>query len=342
MGTNMSPGRGLALVIGVALCAAAASACDDPVYLYTLNNWAREPCILVQFVEDEATDENATESAISNLKTMGKANLRAARFTPPDLEGIPAASPVRRAWEERGEHPLPFWAVLAPNGQRTHAGALTPEDVAALASSPQRLRLCELLTGGMHGAFLLLTCSDPEANAAAGSLIEASVAEAAKSDQEPGYVTVERDDPAEKWLVRHLLAIREGLAGLDAPMLFGVFARGFVMAPLVGKGITRDGISALIAFFHRPCSCDILSQVTGTYLLTDFDWAAALPEAAPIADERPYYSLLTPPSADLPERVDSSAARQSSHLLRNALVALTTVLAFALLAGHVLLRKRRD
>jgi len=88
-------------------------------------------------------------------------------------------------------------------------------------------------------------------------------------------LTVSRTDPAEKWLVRSLLAVEPDLEKLTAePMVFGVYGRGRAMPPCVGKGITTENLIDCLMFLSGPCSCMIKDENPGADLLMRWDWEA--------------------------------------------------------------------
>ncbi|NQU22978.1 MAG: hypothetical protein HQ567_17005 [Candidatus Nealsonbacteria bacterium] len=107
-----------------------------------------------------------------------------------------------------------------------------------------------------------------------------------KSDDEKGpknelkiaVVKVSRTDPAEKWLVKMLLAVEPDLNDAKYakdPMVYAVYGRGRAMPPYVGKGITTENLLDCMAFLAGACSCTVKDQNPGMDLLMQFDWDAA-------------------------------------------------------------------
>ena len=91
-------------------------------------------------------------------------------------------------------------------------------------------------------------------------------------------VKVSRTDPAEKWLVKMLLAVEPDLNDAEYakdPMVFAVYGRGRAMPPYVGKGITTENLLDCVTFLAGACSCTVKDRNPGVDLLMRFDWDAA-------------------------------------------------------------------
>jgi hypothetical protein len=90
-----------------------------------------------------------------------------------------------------------------------------------------------------------------------------------------GILKVARNDPAEAWLVRCLMAVEPDLNEVaNEPMVFAVFGRGRAMPPMVGKGIAADNLTDCLEFLSGPCSCMVKDQNPGADLLMRWDWDA--------------------------------------------------------------------
>ena len=99
-----------------------------------------------------------------------------------------------------------------------------------------------------------------------------------KNELKTAVVKVSRTDPAEKWLVKMLLAVEPDLNDPEYakdPMVFAVYGRGRAMPPYVGKGITTENLLDCVAFLAGACSCTVKEQNPGMDLLMQFDWDAA-------------------------------------------------------------------
>jgi hypothetical protein len=114
--------------------------------------------------------------------------------------------------------------------------------------------------------------------------IEDAAAEEAETEEagteEPdglklAMIEVKRTDPAEAWLTRSLMTVEPDLKDyVDEPMVFAVYGRGRAMPPYIGKGITVDLLTEVVAFLVEPCSCFVKSQNPGMDLLVRWDWEA--------------------------------------------------------------------
>jgi hypothetical protein len=94
-------------------------------------------------------------------------------------------------------------------------------------------------------------------------------------------VEVSRTDKAEAWLVRSLMTAEPDLAEYaDEPMVFAVYGRGRAMPPYIGKGITVELLTDVLAFLVGPCSCFAKAENPGMDLLARWDWEATADKMA--------------------------------------------------------------
>jgi hypothetical protein len=95
---------------------------------------------------------------------------------------------------------------------------------------------------------------------------------------------IQRNDPAESFLVQMLLHSEPDLPGQPAltklkdPMAFAVFGRGRARFGLVGGGINADTIGEDVAFLTGPCTCTIKEENPGFDLLLAADWESSIGE----------------------------------------------------------------
>jgi hypothetical protein len=203
--------------------------------------------------------------------------------------------------------------------------------------------LGELLHQGNAAVMILLTGANDEDNRQAETTARAvidqaaAIARAASGDapDKPGgnekdgsekteseksenvvvaLLTVQRNDPAETWFVRNLMAIEPDLAKYPAePMLFAVYGRGRTMMPYIGKGITPDNLTRCLTYLTGPCSCVLKAENPGEDLLMRWDWRAtadalaAADESQPLADGQLAYHEFMP--LESPGK-DAAAARK--------------------------------
>jgi len=260
-------------------------ACDTPVYLYTLQHWERDPYRVCYFHQDA---EDASDAAVNgylhkvSTAANGHANLILDKVNVSRLAAREPTSLERRLWAQYQSRKLPFYVVLTPRGQELFVGRLDLAAARALVSSPQRMEMAAELCRGKGGVLLLLEGPNTAENAAAAGLVRKAAAAAKERQQEVATVTVARNDGQEAWLVRQLLRVEDDLDGLESPMVFGVFGRGHVLEPYVGRGITQENITELVEFLSGPCSCGVKMAGLGVDLLSSLDWeakVAALPQA---------------------------------------------------------------
>jgi hypothetical protein len=94
-------------------------------------------------------------------------------------------------------------------------------------------------------------------------------------------VEVSRTDSAEAWLVRSLMTAEPDLHEYaDEPMVFAVYGRGRAMPPYIGKGITVELLTDVLAFLVGPCSCFAKAENPGMDLLARWDWEATADKMA--------------------------------------------------------------
>ena len=337
-------------VAALTLAVRVAHACDVPVFQHALTNWPRGTYQVLQYHRPESSAETDAQQVLAHAAGGGSANYVFHKVDVTELGEAPSGSLARRAWDRHKEEELPFYVVVAPNGKELFAGPMTAEDAEGLVRSGHRSRLAKDLAGGKEGLLLLLTGTDDGESGKARQTVESAIEHLKETGHAVGWMVVKRGDPDESWLVRQLLAAGRDLASIKKPMLFGVFGKGHVLEPYAGDRITPTAVDTLIAFFNGPCTCDVMYEVSGLDLLTDFDWRAAVSDE-PAPDERPYYSLLIEVPLDEPEGVDASAASgtgpvpeglepSGGKLTRNVLIAAGCLVVIAAVTGWLVLKAR--
>lgn len=282
-------------VIAVAwLLSLVAQACDTPVYLYSLQNWRRDPYQVFCFYREAVAEKEAEVNRYFDRVSSGlqaHANLRFDRIDVNRLKSDQGDPFLQRLWARHQADPLPFYAILTPKGKEMFVGQLDLATAKALVGSPKRKQLAQQLGQGKQGLLLLLQGTNPSENAAAEKVVRQALAQVEERGGDVGFLTVARKDPQERWLVQQLLQVEDDLKDFDNAMVFAVFGRGYVMPPCLGKGITEANAIGLMEFMSGPCTCEIKATNAGLDLLTDWDWDAHIPDA-PIYPERPLNSLL--------------------------------------------------
>ncbi len=300
-------------VVAALTIGAVAYACETPVFEYTIENWPRDSYVVRYFHEGGEASRDAEVNAYLDRVgrgAEGHANLSFKRVDVATPGGV-TGRVEERIWREHPDQPRPFHAVVSPKGHELFVGRLALDDAKALVSSPGRDRLAKELARGTYGTLLLVAGSDSSENSAARKALRQVIEKSRADEAEVGSVEVRRDDPAERWLVRQVMALESDLADLGNAMVFPVFGRGHVMEPYLGKGITVRNLDEVIAFMVGPCACEVKSASIGMDILTDFDWSKRKRGAAePVA--APSFALFDIKEAAPPEPIVSMRPRQTT------------------------------
>ena len=244
-----------------------------------------------------------------NLETLDVTNEEKLKMLPKVVD----ESRKKHADGDKPQH-----LVYTSWGAELFAGRLDAKTIRQMIHSPARKRMGKLFGKGHGIVLLVLTGPDEEANKRAAKVAgevaskadEVFVAGGApvpmgpppekpeenaaeektdankKNDDRKGpknelkiaVVKVSRTDPAEKWLVKMLLAIEPDLNDAKYakdPMVFAIYGRGRAMPPYVGKGITTENMLDCVTFLAGACSCTVKDRNPGMDLLMQFDWDAA-------------------------------------------------------------------
>lgn len=312
-------------VVAVAAVCPPVTACNTPVYRYAMYNWQTAPYIVCYFYEGEIAEEDkAVNEAISKLteEWPREANVQLEPIDISDekrMENIPEF--VKEAWKSHEGGKTPSYVIFSPFRAHIYSGELNSESVKKLVDSPARQKFGELLEEGNAAVMILLTCADEEQNkkaeealqglrklADSGEIpVELELPPMGLPDAEPGedseeeadpnklgisVLKVDRDDPAEEFFVRMLMAVEDDLDEYaDQPMIFAGYGRGRAMEPYIGKGITAENLVDVVAFLAGACSCMVKEQNPGADLLVKWNWEATADKMAendPTLDYGPY------------------------------------------------------
>ena len=279
------------LIAGTALLAAGvlAQACPIPVFEYALRNWSRGSYYVGYFHRGGADAADAKTNEMLAALAGDKEALTNISFRIIDVEKLAEqkgveAEGMRIMWERKANRKLPCYVIFTPRGTEMFSGRLTVEDVQDMSRSTLSAEIARKLGSGRRGMLLMLLSGDPAADAKAQQAVAQAAAEAAQSDVGVDVMTLYRDNPKERWLVRQLLAVDPGVSSRAEPMVFGAFGQGWVADPYVGAGVTAENVGDFVAFMNGPCSCLVKGAELriAVPLLTSFDWNQAL---AAIADD---------------------------------------------------------
>ncbi len=275
----------IALVLAVA---AALQACDTPVYQYSMYEW-RPDRYEVRYFHRAGEPPAADAAANERLRAAGPANLS---FYAVEVatDGSVAAQHAS-AWRGHRTSELPLHVVSLPGHGTIFAGRLDAATVGQLMDSPGRRELAGELSAGRAGVLLVLLDRAAGDDERVLQVARDAAAQAADGERTVGLVSVDRADPAERWLVRQLLAVEDDLPEIAGSMVFGAFGRGHVLPPFVGKGVTPQGMRDLIAFIQGPCACELKAANPGLDLLMSWSWDDHLPQWATASSTQPSFVL---------------------------------------------------
>ena len=292
----------LLALIAVVVCPANAWACKTPVYRYSLYNWKPSPYRVYYLHSGESIpaadgQTNAALRKIADEKPLANVELHVVRLDDPaSLDDLPASArnEATAIIEDLPAEKLPTYAILDPNGIELYSGSLATSDVAALIDSPIRRQVNQRIEQGHAAVLLIVTGKDKEANARAEKEVDAILQAVAEGKIEPpklpgddasadetepdapplkiASLTLDRDDPNERWLVRCLLQVENDLADIEEPMVFAIYGQCRANPPLVGAGIDSEELTKQVMFVLGPCTCTIKEQNLGMDLLARFDW----------------------------------------------------------------------
>ena len=313
------------LLIALAALGTPVVACNTPVYRYAMYNWQTAPYIVFHFYEGEVAEEDKAVHAVLEKLTEEwppEANVRVEPIDVSDekkMEALPEF--VIEAWKSHDGGKLPAHVIFSPWRGDVYAGRLDTDSVKKLIDSPARQKFGQLLEEGNATVMILLTCSDEEQNKKAEQALQelCKLADAGEIPVElqlpplgiPGaeegeqvadqpdpnklgisVLKVDRNDPAEEFFVRMLMAVEEDLQEYaDQPMIFAGYGRGRAMEPYIGKGITAENLVDVVAFLAGACSCMVKEQNPGADLLMKWNWDATADKMAendPTLDYGPY------------------------------------------------------
>jgi hypothetical protein len=304
-------GLGIALALAFGL-ADTTRACSTPVYRYAMYNWPSAPYRVFYFHRGESAEEDLAINKLVDelgdaLPAPANVFVSTVDLSKTELDKLPV--PVKEAFEacKDGE---PTHLVFTPWGVDIFSGRLDKDTIAAMSESPARAKLAKLLEKGNATVLLLVPGKDKKENARAEKEIKKLIASAAGGEiptslafQAPppvgpdgevdedaaaaanridvAMLTVDRSDPAEKWLVKSLMTIEPDLNDLaDEPMVFAVYGRARALEPYVGKGITSDNLAEIVMFVADACSCMVKDMNPGSDLLVKWDWDATAEKLA--------------------------------------------------------------
>jgi hypothetical protein len=278
------------------LLAASVHACNVPVFRFALERWQADPYEVVVFHKGPLADKDRAIIDDLEKRTRGAASANF-QLQMVDLDAGPTAA-LQELFESQKDATLPWMVVRFPSIARIQepiwAGRLNADIVKPLLDSPARRELSRRILNGESAAWIFLASGNKEKDEAARRVLDATIAAMEKTLKLPertnkpddrisnevqvplriafSVVTVSRDDPAERWLVRQLLLSEPDLLASAEPMAFPVFGRGRLLYVVLGKGIRTDNIEEACRYVVAACTCEVKRQHPGVDLLMTADW----------------------------------------------------------------------
>ena len=293
-------------LVTLLLCSAAI-ACQVPVFRYALERWSADR-YRIMVLHEEPLNESQS-AALGRLRKAAETAEGVPGAVDVQLVSVAAKGKVPPAllakWKSHEDSSVPLMLVdypranNVPRSEPMFLGSLTEASVDALLDSPVRREVASRLGSGDSAVWIFVPCGREADDKAArkrldaqlqtdGEWLELPSAEELEIKPEVldqakvplkirfSALTLNRDDPAEQFLLQSLLHSEEDLLDFDQPLAFPVFGRGRVLYALVGKGIASDTIRAASAFMAGPCSCQVKNQNPGFDLLLRSNWKKTL------------------------------------------------------------------
>jgi hypothetical protein len=187
--------------------------------------------------------------------------------------------------EKAGNIEKPYYALYYRN--RLFNKYNSASELKDLSISPVRQKIATEIMDGKLCVMLYLRTGN-KVKDEKGKEVIAKALEASPFSNIITLVELEKNNSAEAHLVSLLLNVEDDLAGIDEPMLFGVFGRFKALEPLLARGITEENIGLMIDFLTADCSCLIKDNLPGTDILFTNKWDNPVPALVnKILDENP-------------------------------------------------------
>jgi hypothetical protein len=295
--------RSIAVAAALVLCTGSmVIACQVPVFRFALERWPADKYEIV--VLHQGPLDAADQKRIEALRQSDHAAPVPANFgvEVADVDTT-ADAELRRLWQERADVKRPLVVTLYPrNAQEVpdriaDVSPLTDKTVENVVDSPTRQEIIKRLVDGDSAVWIFVPCGDDAQDAVALKTLKEQVLRNEKELELPpqdeieadeffseetnielrlsfSIVTLDRNDPRERFMLQMLMESEPDLLSLDQPMAFPVLGRGRVLYALVGKGIYEDTIAMASSFIVGPCSCQVKDQNPGFDLLLAVDWDA--------------------------------------------------------------------
>jgi len=286
--------------------ATAAWACQIPVFRYALERWPSDKYELLVLHQGplQPADQarlDALREATNDTTSITNVTLQVvdlAETKDPDLIAL---------WTEHSQTGEPVMAVLYPRqaqeipNRLVQVVPMTDQSFQQIAESPVRKEIAKRLLDGESAVWIFVPSGDEAQDAAALKTLREHLRISEERLELPSpeelesedfaiealhielriafsVVTLDRNDPREKFLLDSLLRSESDLETFDQPMAFPVLGRGRVLYALVGNGISGETIAMASNFVVGPCSCQVKNQNPGFDLMLAVDWEKSVGE----------------------------------------------------------------
>lgn len=275
--------------------------CDVPVFRYALERWAPDMYEISVLYDQDLTDEQITQlepllekdaskpggyNYVVNLVDLREeSDAPVVRF----LDGPPASLPMLvLRYPRNARRPQAIWS-----------GALNPESIQVLLTSPIRSDISQQLVNNSSAVWVFLDSGNPERDDPVFEQFQQEVFRLQKTltlpqlqenaERETIYLDealkeqlgiqfsvlrLSRDDPGEQALIAMMLGSEPDLPFYaEEPMVFPIFGQGRLLYALIGDGINRETMETAGQFLVGPCSCQIKDDNPGLDLMMPIVWA---------------------------------------------------------------------
>lgn len=319
------------LVVACCCLTATALACSVPVFRFALEQWRPDAYqVFVYHDEDLSPEQRRWLAPLQHAEQLHAAEAVDAAGVSGSEGGANVVvrtidlrqqlEPAdRHRWESLGAPALPHVSVHLPRGigggeVPVGSAPLTQATVDSLLASPARTELARRLIAGQV-VWVFLTGGDSSQDDAQLAVLETELAALQQSLKLPeiapedlkelsvapealeirfSALRVDRNDPAEKWLVEMLLSTEPDLRDEDLagePLAFPIFGRGRALYALVGLGINAEMLKEAAEFLTGPCQCTVKADNPGVDLLLPVRWDQHIVPSAPEEVEVPLVGL---------------------------------------------------
>jgi len=272
--------RIVAGLLGVALCAQLACACNIPVFRYALERWQEDRYEFVVFGDADAAIGDADGTP---------ANWNVVHYDPAPHDERDMVEIARLAADAG-----PYGVLRSPKLQGVRRvlwqGRLSDFDRAAAINSPARSELSERLLAGHSAVWLVVGDPADQRVQATQELLETALERLENSLPLPDGIDLPGSEvysevPLTLWfsaLVVDPNAAEErqfvdqiyGNSGLDetGPVVVPVFGRGRALEVIPIERVDVALVEQISAFLSGACSCQVKEQNPGFDLLLAVDW----------------------------------------------------------------------